>query len=650
MLRDYQQQMCRNILTDVRENPDGAYVSIAATGTGKGNVIAEVACALSVSDKAPAIVMAPTEEIIDQLARHVQNAFGEDVAVGIEQGKRSTTSADSRTIVASLKTLESEERRLQVLQRAGGCVSAIVCDEAHHFATPLRREILTSLGYGHVPTVGFTATFDRSYAARELLDLFPRVSYAYHMLDAIRDAWIADVRPMSIETGISLQGVPSGSGDYNQEKLIKTINTKKRNSLAVETYLQHVAGGEMPIIAFCGDVDHANALCEMFRSAGVEAASLTTQCPLDEREEIVERFRRGTLPCITAYGIPLEGLDTDAHAIFWLRPTLLEHLFQQGLGRVVRPPLNAMDELNRLGTAEDRRLLIREQKGDALVFEFLDHDPERTSERAGIASLTELPGDFVFDGKDTLSDISRYCQSVVSIDAKEFTQLHTSEQLRQQYLSPSQYLIAMSVHPRAAREASLPPLLNTPQISAGGALSWFVMGPSRYATAVIETGTTGDILQKTALSLTRFGSLWIAQRHEGRQTTIIGNSESLESAAALIAQFAESRNARQHHRILHVHDAQVRMVIEAQLLSMGYDRQAIQMLALDPSNQAERYEDIERYTFLQATINTENYVRSIQQETQTRTGKAMDSRYLLDCMEALQLPEKLGKTKDPQRR
>ena len=619
MLREYQQQMLRNIMSDLEEKPELATVSIAATGTGKGNVIGAVAQELYASHKRPPVIMAPTEEIVDQLAHHVRRAFGEDVPIGIEQGKRSTTSANARAIVASLKTFESGERRAQVLDRVSGDISGIICDEAHHFATPLRRDILKSLGYGRLPTLGFTATFDRSYAARELLDLFPRVAYAYHTLDAIRDGWITDVRPMSIETGISLRDVRSGSGDYNQEKLVKTINTKKRNALAIEVYQQHIAGSDMRLIAFCGDVDHANTLSEMFRSAGVESASLTTQCPVDKRDQIIDRFRRGALPVVTAYGIPLEGFDTDAHAILWLRPTLLEHLFQQGLGRVVRPPLDAMEQLNALETAGERRALIRSRKGDAQVFEFLDEDPERASERAGAASLAELRGDFVFDGKDTLSDICRYAESVISLGAKQFMEIRTGEQLRMQHLSPSQHLIGMTVHPRADREASLPPGLNTREVTLDGALLWNVMGPGRYATAVIEADAQGEIVRKTAISLTRFGSIWVAQCHEGRRIKIIGSAEPMEKAALLSAHFADSRNVRQHHRVLNMRDEHVRAVVEAELRSTGYDQQAVAMLSLDPSNTPERYEDVEEYTFLEATINAEDYTRSLQEEVQQRT-------------------------------
>lgn len=646
ILRDYQQRMLESIITEVDERPTGASVIISATGTGKGVVIGRAARAMHTRNNTPAMIVAPTEEIVDQLAGHVREAFGGAGHVGIEQASRTTTNPESIAVVASLKTLENKARRADVLNRLSAQPSAILCDEAHHFATALRRDILQDLGYGLVPTVGFTATFDRSYNAHELSEVFPRVACTYSFLDAIRDGWIADVVPHTIETGISLVNVRSSSGDYNQEQLVKAINTRKRNALAVDVYQHYLAGKDIPFIAFCANVDHAEAMAAAMQQANARVASLTNRNSPAERQGIIAAFREGRLDGITAYGIPLEGLDVQAKAMLWLRPTLYSHIFDQGLGREIRPPTQAVPELNGAADAQERRLILDRYNSNALICEFSDHDPERVDDRAGIAKMIEMRSDFVFDGQDSLSTIARYCQSIISVNPKEFLQIRNSDDLRKHYLSPSNHLMRSTLMSESDRAAALPPILTSDEVTLGGALSWHVMGPGRYATALLEVGPRGDLVRKSAATLTHFGALWVAEQREADNVTVIGSAESFNQTAALVAQYAESRGIRSHHAIVRLGTKDTRELLEAQLLSVGYSQQAVEFAtSSDMPGADERAKHLSVSHYLQSTINTEPYIQALQQEQQQRQGPILPRRYLMDRMEAASRRETLGDVK-----
>jgi superfamily II DNA/RNA helicase len=74
---------------------------------------------------------------------------------------------------------------------------------------------------------------------------------------------------------------------------------------------------------FCCGVQHAYHVCEALRARGVTAAAVTAETPSDQREAIVNAFRRGDIRALTNINILTTGFDVPAvDLIAMLRPTL----------------------------------------------------------------------------------------------------------------------------------------------------------------------------------------------------------------------------------------------------------------------------------------------------------------------------------------
>lgn len=122
--------------------------------------------------------------------------------------------------------------------------------------------------------------------------------------------------------------------DYNEAQLAEIMCGSTLVGDIVQNWLEN--GRDLPTIAFCVNVDHANFLTIQFNQAGVNAEVMTAETPAEERQTIIHRFETGATKIIVSVGVLVAGFDSDVRCIIYARPTKSEIRWLQALGRGLR--------------------------------------------------------------------------------------------------------------------------------------------------------------------------------------------------------------------------------------------------------------------------------------------------------------------------
>lgn len=373
-IRDYQDRALCSV-EDALEKGLRRLLVQQATGTGKTVEFAEllkrpkIAAWLSTFPKrgASMLVIAHREELLDQAADKIRRQ-NPGVMVDIEQGER-RASRYCDVVIASIQTLSARKyARLMNLLRWHD-PRIVVIDEAHHAPAATYRTVLARLGFlpkadesesgeseaathddVEVMTaalegwdliapkdrflLGVTATPNRTDAIG-LGCVFQSLVFSYPIKRAIDDGWLAPIVPWVIETAENLDDVRITHGEFNQKDLGNTVNTPRRNELAVESWQLHA--GDRSTLAFTVDVAHAHDLADTFRRKGINASALSGETPKEERRDILSSYARGGIQVITNCMVLTEGVDLpNTGSILHAKPTKSATLYEQMTGRGLR--------------------------------------------------------------------------------------------------------------------------------------------------------------------------------------------------------------------------------------------------------------------------------------------------------------------------
>ena len=307
------------------------------------------------------LVIAHREELLDQAAEKIYKQ-NPGLVISVEQGAR-YASRYSDVVIASIQTLSARKfHRLKRLLRQH-VFRIVIVDEAHHAAAVTYRTALAHLGF--LPSTAIAAggdeieaaTFDDVKVMEQALEgwdarapkdrlligvtatpnrtdaiglgcVFQTIAYSYALKAAIDDKWLVPIKPWVIETTTSLDNVKMSHGDFNQRYLAETVNTEKRNQLAVAAWQEH--GADRSTLAFTVDVAHAGSLAWQFQQAGVNAKALSGETPKDERRQMLAGFKAGRVKLIANCMVLTEGVALPmASCILHAKPTKSATLYEQ---------------------------------------------------------------------------------------------------------------------------------------------------------------------------------------------------------------------------------------------------------------------------------------------------------------------------------
>lgn len=348
-LREYQTGAMDAFLERIAAKEENRLAVELATGLGKTVTGAALA---ALQDGA--LIFTHTEEITDQweekLAFAVRQA-GFPLSIGVVKGGRDDYASD--LVIASVPTVGNNPERLARLGRRGFNIA----DEAHHAVAPSWTRSLEHAGaWDGVPTLGLSATLARSDGAG-LGHVWQDLVFSRGITWAQRKGYLLDVVPWRVR-------VPDVSASASDAALDAMLADGIAPEAVVETWLEKAAG--LSTVVFAPLVKSAEAFRDAFRDKGIRAEVVHGKQGARERAAILKDYAAGRVTVLCNAMALTEGWDSPrTMCIVWARPTTSKPLFIQGIGRGLRPWLDAGAP-----PREDQRcilLLVTDPSGAGLV-------------------------------------------------------------------------------------------------------------------------------------------------------------------------------------------------------------------------------------------------------------------------------------------
>lgn len=308
----YQKKLLRESLKQVRESDKHSVFVVAAPGSGKTVMMAELAKRFT-DLKKNVLFFVHRIEIVKQ----AEATF-----------KRQGVDMD----YVKIGMVQTMTRHIDELKETPP--TAIFVDEAHHAAAETYVRILNS--FPDAIKFYFTATPWRGDGKGfEELANNDDIVFGPSVKELIKEGYLSDfdyyLKSMYDRSSLKFSNY---SGDYT-EKSIREQTSKIDNSQIVDTYKE--LGRNKPAIVYASTINQSKAIVKKFNENGISAYHLDGITNNDERAEVLERFKNNEIKVISNVQIFTEGVDLpDAAVALIVRPTRSIALFYQFAMRVLR--------------------------------------------------------------------------------------------------------------------------------------------------------------------------------------------------------------------------------------------------------------------------------------------------------------------------
>lgn len=301
-------------------------MAMLATGGGKTRCAAGMlqrALQAGASPTRPALFLVPRITLAAQAARAFVDLGLDNISV--LQADNPNFNPASSLQVCSVQTLES---RPAIFESA----SIIIVDEAH-----IKRQFLFELAerWPTTPMIGLSAT----PTSRGLGKLYTDLVVGATCADLVRDDYLVPSKVFEPSV-YDVSGVRAGSTEsgYNEKQLYDAVSGQKEiTGNVVSNWIEH--GDGRPTICFPVNTKHSKEIVSRFLEAGVEAAHIEANTPLEDRQIQFRRIVDGDLKVISSVGCLTEGLDIpEVSCLIFARPTRSLELHIQMWGRGLRKP------------------------------------------------------------------------------------------------------------------------------------------------------------------------------------------------------------------------------------------------------------------------------------------------------------------------
>jgi superfamily II DNA or RNA helicase len=327
ILYPFQKEAKDTVLRHWEKGNRAALISLP-TGSGKTIVFSDILQSSLSGTADKGLVLVHRDELLRQAIEKLNFVWP---GVKLSTVDAASSNFTGQITVASVMSIV---RRLDKISR----IHKVVTDEAHHAPASSWLLIYKRLGellpdWQHL---GVTATPIRTKGASELETIFGKPVYVKSIFELIVEGYLSPLKGLEVRTEVSVEDVGVQGGDFIAEQLSRIINTKERNRLVVENYLELAA--ERKALVFAADLNHARSLAEMFQMQGVNAVWVSGETPLSLRRSFLERLRKGEIRVIVNCMVFTEGFDEPSlDAILVARPTRSLVLYCQMIGRGLRP-------------------------------------------------------------------------------------------------------------------------------------------------------------------------------------------------------------------------------------------------------------------------------------------------------------------------
>jgi superfamily II DNA or RNA helicase len=339
VIEDYSQAVARGLRRLILTLP---------TGSGK-TVVASAIAHNAVTAGQRVLVLAHRREIITQTSCKFS-----DVQHGIIlAGEPSTLNEPAQ--IASVQTLHARSFRSRKL--ALPPADLIVVDECHHATARTWHQIIDA--YPGAVIVGLTATPVRG-DGRGLGGIFEALIEGPQVAELVAQGYLVPTKVYA-PTIPDLAGVRVQAGDYVESQLADVMDRPKLVGDIITHW--HKLAENRRTVVFATGVGHSVHIRDEFVKSGVLADHIDGGTPKDERDDILDKLRRGAINVVVNCMVLTEGWDMpEVGTVVLARPTKKMGLYRQMVGRVLRPAPGKVDAIiidhsgavHRHGFVEDR--------------------------------------------------------------------------------------------------------------------------------------------------------------------------------------------------------------------------------------------------------------------------------------------------------
>lgn len=359
-LRSYQKAASDSVVNAFTCGRGDNGIVILPTGAGKSLVIADIASKID----APLLVFQPSKEILEQNFAKLQSYGIIDCDVYSASVRRKQISR------ITFATIGSVIRHMEDFNH----FKYVLIDECHlvkpsdgmykKFLTATKRQV-----------IGLTATPYRLYnningsqlrfITRTRPRIFNKVLYYCQVSELLAKGFLAQLNYYDV-TSLNFDNVRSNStgADYDDKSLVREYQRSgfydKLVSLTKRLLKPKSGIPRKGILVFTRFTDEAYKLKNAIDGVEVVSADTTKA----DREQILQRFKRGEIKVIANVGVLTTGFDyPELDTVLLARPTKSLSLYYQMVGRAIRPCegkcgwiVDMAGNYKRFGKVEDLRV------------------------------------------------------------------------------------------------------------------------------------------------------------------------------------------------------------------------------------------------------------------------------------------------------
>ena len=337
-LRHYQQKAIDELLAWFHQNPNGNPCLELPTGAGKSHIIAAW-CKRTVQEwpDQRILMLTHVKELIEQNAQKMRQHWP-NAPMGIYSASLKKRNLDESIIFAGIQSIRTKAKEL-------GYVDLVIIDECHlvgHKDEGSYRTLINNLMQINpsLRVIGLTATPYRLGHGwiTDKPALFDAIinPESCSIPRLIADGFLSPLKSKSTATRLNVDGVGKRGGEFIESELQKAVDDKLTNEQVVDEIIAR-ADGRRSWLIFCTGVSHAYHIAGFLKDRGISVETVTGSTPMQEREDIIRRFKSGEITALTNANVLTTGFDApNTDLLAFLRPTTSTGLYVQMAGRGMR--------------------------------------------------------------------------------------------------------------------------------------------------------------------------------------------------------------------------------------------------------------------------------------------------------------------------